>query len=75
MAVVLDYLDFWKKTESFLSYGEAKKMLDNARDIPVKFELAKFRRSLFGWKYTNTSLLLRLSDFVDAAVKEDEENR
>lgn len=57
------------------SYGEAKKMLDNARGIPVKFELAKFRRSLFGWKYTNTSLLLRLSDFVDAAVKEDEENR
>ena len=50
-------------------------MLDNARDIPVKFELAKFRKSLFGWKYTNTSLLLRLSDFVDAAVKEDEENK
>lgn len=64
-----------KRTESFLYYGEAKKMLDNARGIPVKFELAKFRKSLFGWKYTNTSLLLRLSDFVDAAVKEDEENR
>lgn len=47
-------------------------MLDNARDIPVKFELAK--KTLFSWKYTGSATWL-LNDFVDAAVKEDEENR
>lgn len=63
-----------KGTESFFSYGEAKKMLDNARDIPVKFELAKFRKSLFGWKYFGPAPYF-LNKFVDAALKEDEENR
>ena len=63
-----------KRTESFISYGEAKRMLNNARDIPVKFELAKYKKTLFSWKYTGSASWL-LNDFVDAAVKEDEENR
>lgn len=49
-------------------------MFDNARDIPVKFELAKFRRSLFGWKHFGTAPYY-LNEFVDAALKEDEENK
>ncbi len=49
-------------------------MLNNARDIPVKFELAKYKKTLFSWKYTGSASWL-LNDFVDAAVKEDEENR
>lgn len=64
----------YRRKLTFNGCGEAKKMLDNARGIPVKFELAKYKKTLFSWKYTGSASWL-LNDFVDAAMKEDEENK